>query len=63
MAQGEEFGLLGAPAAKEQEDQLEQLTQAKVDEGPQLTSGPASPHRGDGSRDDQSSSQSPWSRG
>jgi hypothetical protein len=34
MAQGEEFGLLGAPAAKEQEDQLEQLMQAKVDEGP-----------------------------
>jgi hypothetical protein len=34
MAQGEELGFLGFLAAKEKEEQLEDLSQAEVDEGP-----------------------------
>jgi hypothetical protein len=34
MAQGEELGFLGSLAAKEKEEQLEDLSQAEVDEGP-----------------------------
>ena len=60
VAQSEELDLLGVLTAKEQEDQLEQLTEAEVDEGPQLTSCPVPSHRDDGSREDRSSARSPW---
>jgi hypothetical protein len=52
MTQGEKLGLLGALTAKEKEEQLEHLSQAEVEEGPQLTSCPAPSHRDDGSRED-----------
>jgi hypothetical protein len=60
MAQGEELGFLGSLAAKEKEEQLEDLSQAEVDEGQQLASGSPPSHRDDGSREDRCSAQSPW---
>jgi hypothetical protein len=58
VPQGEELNLLGLFAPKEQESQPKQLSDAEVDEGPQLTTGPVPSHRVDGSRDERCSAES-----
>ena len=60
MAQREQLDLLGLFVPKEQEDQLEQMTDSQVAEGPKLPPRPVPSYRADGSRADRSSAQSPW---
>jgi hypothetical protein len=49
VAQSEDLDLLRIVGARQENDKLEKTVDSEVDEGPQLTLGPCTPHRGEGS--------------
>ena len=52
VAKGEQLDFLELFGTKEQEDQLEEVMDSEIDEGPQLATYPVPSHRADGRRDD-----------
>jgi hypothetical protein len=52
VGKGEQLDFLELFGTKEQEDQLEEVMDSEIDEGPQLATYPVPSHRADGRRDD-----------